>query len=95
MKHPTFELFVRSAVPESEIKSALYMYNGVLCTGAELPQDEIRRRGLDHKDRRWEGRREDMERLMDKWISKANTLSAALYDENNLMVASYIKEASE
>ena len=93
MRHPTFELFVCSAVPENEIKSIITMYNGELCTGAELPKEEIRRRGYDHKERHWEGRKEDMERLMDKWISKTSTLYAVLYDNENMVVSTYKKEA--
>ena len=85
MKHPTHELYVCTEVPQHEINSIITMYNGELCTGRELPPGEIKRRGYD--------RREDMERLMDKWISKPSTLSAVIYDDKGDIVTSYKKEA--
>ena len=92
MKTPIYELYVCTEVPQHEINSIITMYNGELCTGRELPPEEIKRRGYDRRERRWEGRREDMERLMDKWISKPSTLSAVIYDDDGYMIASYEKE---
>ena len=93
MKHTIHELYVYTEVPQHEINSIITMYNGDLCTGRELPPEEIKRRGYDRRERHWEGRKEDMERLMDKWISKPCTISAVMYDDNGRMVASYEKEA--
>ena len=93
MKRTVCELYVCTEVPQHEINSIITMYNGDVCTGRELPPEEIKRRGYDRREHHWEGLKEDMERLMDKWISKSSTLSAVIYGSNGNVIASYEKEA--
>lgn len=90
-KKPIFELRLTYAVPDHE---ALMEQRNMAflreCDIADLSPRDIWY--SKYRFRRWEGNEAEMTRLMDKWCSKPNTVSAVLYNDKGFMVAQYEKE---